>query len=1179
MRRRISDLANGKFEYEKPQIVFSKDRIEIQVLEGQNYRGSFTIQSENEIPMRGMLYTSDTRMECLNPQFEGLEVQIQFEFHSEGLTEGNVQKGEFYIICNQNEYNLSFVVTISRLYAKSSVGKVKTLYDFAKLAAENRKEAYEIFTSPMFANLLKKEDKKIWMLYEGLSKSPVTLQNLEEFLIGSKQKAKILLTLEQSEIELLNVRETTRESIFLMKNQWGYLEMEIFSEAEFLKPVREKMTTEDFIGSVLELEYLIDVEKLHAGRNFGRLQIASPYQTLTCTICVYQQSEMREREQALDETRKIKAAFMKSYLDFRLRKQTLGAWAEEALRFLEPLIAAFPEEHWYGLMRAQVFFLNGQRQEADWILEEKKKDITDKNSPAWAYYLYLTTLMIREEKYVDKVLKQIEEICYHYPKDLRLLWILLFLRKDYAKNTFGKYRALREWMVDGCTSPYFYIETYLLLEREPYILAELGEFERRILLWAMRKEVLTKEIALRVMELAGDRRIFEKQIYDILCGCYTVCPSEEMLTVICAYLIKGQKYDVGYHHWYEDGIARDLRLAGLYEAFVYSMDRREVRQVPKMLQMYFRYHSSLPYTKKAALYVNIIANREEQPSVYASYERIMENFALEQIVDGHLDDNLAVIYDTFLREAMIQKETAEALSELLFYHKLTCFDPNAVRLYVVHWQLKEGLTVPLCNGTAYFPIYSSEYMIFLEDRLGNRYASSMEYQLERLMRPGRFIRRCMEQAPDCLSFFIYLLDQRPSMETVTREDTLLLQKFLSSEKISEEYRSDLCPKVIRLFHKYEIPIEDADALLKMDPSYLNQSARKYMIELFVDRQNYELAYQWIQMYGCELIEPASLAAVVSHMVQDEKYEEDELLTYLGIVAFLQGEYNETILNYLCSNYDGPTKMLGKLWDAAKKAGVATYELEERVLTQMLYSTDYDIHTGDIFESYCKKGGQDLIKRAYINYFAYAYFVENVVLTSQFMQYLIAKEEAGQNQTEICRLATLKYLAFSPKEQKEHLALIERSLARLVAENKYFAFYKNFSIEIQQKFGFEDRIFIEYHNQPRKRVWLYYRAEQDEEYEKREMRENYQGIYVSAFCLFFGESVQYYISQEESVENVILESNRISGDNIYAGEKRSRFALLNRMLAEIERKEMDESRDGMLEYEKMETVFQETFRIL
>lgn len=1179
MRRRIYNLANGRFEYDAPQLSLSTERLELQVLEGQKYRGSFTIQSENEVPMRGIIYTSNARMECLNPQFEGLIAQIQFEFHSEGLIEGNIQQGEFCIICNQNEYNLSFVVNISKLYAESSIGKIRTLYDFAKLAEKDRREAYEIFTSPMFTNIIKPEEQKERMLYEGLAKSHVSMQSLEEFLVGIKQKTKIMLSLAKEEAEYLDIKETVKEEFALSKNQWGYLEIELSSDAEFLSLVKSKITVDDFIGSTAKIEYLIEKEKLHAGKNYGRIQIKSPYQTLLYTVCVQQSLAEDEKRTKRIEIRRMKMEFTKRYLDFRLERTTPGVWAEDALHRLEQFAKMFPKEHWYGLMKAHIYLLNSQRQEAEWLLDEKKKEILDKNSPEWAYYLYLTNLIIREEKYGERILQQVEEICRHNPKDLRLSWILLYLRKDYAENAFGKYHALKERIMGGCCSPYFYIEAYRLFAKETYTLMELGDFECRILLWAIRKGVLTNMMAEQVMRLAGDYRNFEKRIYEILFGCYVVCDSDEMLTVICAYLIKGQKYEEIYHHWYAKGIERDLRLAGLYEAFVYSMDRQRVQTVPKMVQMYFRYHSSLPYTKKAALYVNIIANKESQPSVYASYEKTMENFALEQILERHMDDNLAVIYDEFLKEAMIQKETAAALSELLFYHKLTCFDENAVRLYVIHRQLKDGMTVPLTGGVAYFPIYSSEYVILLEDRNGKRYAAGMDYQLEKLMKPGKYIRRCMEQAPECLPYTLYLLNKKPAIEEDKEENIEFLQKFFRSEKISESYRCDLCPVIIKLYQQYQVPLEEKDILRNVNPSMLNQNARKAMIELFIDRENYEQAYEWMQLYGFEQLDSARLCAAAGYMAEIEDYEEEEFLSYLCAAAFFGGQYNEAVLGYLCRNFDGPAKVLGDIWCAAKEQKVDTSELEERVLVQILYSTEYVPHTEEIFESYCQNGGKEVIKEAYINYFAHAYFTQNQVLAAPFLQYLAKREEAGISQNEICRLALLRYLAMHQKEQLEHLELIDRCLAELVTQKRYFSFYKQFPVHLQQKYGFEDLVFVEYHSPNREKVWIHYHIEERPDYEEREMSKVYEGIYVSSFRLFFGEHIQYYISQKTDTENEILESNQVVGNEFFEEENKSRYALLNHMTLALSFDDMKKAEDSMLEYEKRQRILEEAFEIL
>lgn len=1179
MRRRIYNLANGDFEHERPELSLSTERLEIQALEGKNYKGSFTIHSENGIPMRGVVYTSNARMECLNSQFEGTTAQIQFEFHSRGLIEGNIQKGDFFIICNQNEYNLSFVVTISRLYAESSIGKIRSLHDFAKLAVESRREAYGIFSSPMFANLMKQREHREQMLYTGLAKSAPSMASMEEFLIACKQKSPIRLSAPEEMLEFGPYVETVKEGFELTKDQWGYLEIELCAKADFLRLFKEKITVDDFVGKSARIEFLIKEEKLHAGKNFGQISIKTPYQELEVGVCVHQPSAAQRRAEAYGLAKEARASLMQGLLDVCVGRRTQGNWVPEAVAFLDCLIQDEPEAHWYALMKAQVYLFNGQKQEADWILEEKKKAITDRGSVAWAYYLYLTAYVIQEESYTDKVLRQVEEIAKRKGKDARMAWMLLNLRKDCSQNAYVKLHAIEEYMMAGCNSLIFYLEAYRILAKEPFILTELGAFEGRVLIWMLQKKVLTKEIALQVMELAGDCRTFEKRIYQVLCGCYEICPGEEMLTVICAYLIKGQKYETTYHHWYEEGIARDLRLAGLYEAYVYSMDRRAVRQVPKMVQMYFRYQSNLPYANKAALYVNIIANKDEQPSVYDSYERTMETFAIEQLLEGHIDDNLAVLYDHFLRETLVQKEAAKVLGELLFCHKLTCFHPDMVRIHVVHRQLKDGMTVPLVGGVAYFPIYSSEYLIFLEDRAGRRYASSMEYQLEKLMRPARYVERCMELAPECISFLIYILDKRPSLEDFTEKEALRLQTLLDSDRISEAYRSDLYPQALRLFQKYQIPMPDAEKMLKVNPSYLNPGARKYMMDLLIERGDYALAYRWIQMYGHEQMGMAELAKLVHHLVREGDAEEDDLLPFLCADVFFAGKYDEEVLACLCANYDGPTKTLGTIWKAAKDFGVDTFELEERILTQMLYTTEYVAEMEDIFVSYVKNGGRDVIRQAYIHYSAYAYFLDGMVLSDDFLQYLTAREEAQRSSVEVCRLAVLKYLAGEVERQQEHFALMEILLAEFVSEGRMFAFYNDLPAELLQKYGLEDKTFVEYRGAHKKKVWISYRMEGEEEYVKKEMRESYAGIYVSEFLLFFGESVQYYISQGEESEQEILESNQIAGREAYGDEERSRYALLNHMAAGLMLEDTEKAKACMLEYEKKEELYQEVFRIL
>lgn len=98
MRRRIQQLARGKFEHLKPSLSISVDKIDITAMEGNDISGDFVITSTNHVPMRGIVYSSNPRMECLTPQFEGEEIRIRYQFHSYGLIEGDIQKGEFCIV-------------------------------------------------------------------------------------------------------------------------------------------------------------------------------------------------------------------------------------------------------------------------------------------------------------------------------------------------------------------------------------------------------------------------------------------------------------------------------------------------------------------------------------------------------------------------------------------------------------------------------------------------------------------------------------------------------------------------------------------------------------------------------------------------------------------------------------------------------------------------------------------------------------------------------------------------------------------------------------------------------------------------------------------------------------------------------------------------------------------------
>lgn len=700
MRKRIQKLALGKFEHEEPVLALSTDKIELTVLEGQDYTGDFVLTSKNGVKLKGLVYSSNPHMECLTPQFKGEEVRICYQFHSKGFIEGDIQKGEFSIICNHGEYSLSFVVSVSRHYADTSIGRVKSLYDFSRLAGTDWNEAYKIFASAGFKNLFRAEEETERLYYEGFSVSPVSMTNMEEFLVTIHKKESVHFDVEKDEYEFEDIREEQKEYVAVRKNNWGYLEFGIASEDGFLQPLKKKITAEDFVGSVCRVEYLIDVTRLHSGKNYGKLVLENAYQRKEITVVVNRNrkepvtaGKAWEVQQGLKELTGL-------YIEYRLKKIGGAMWATKTIGILNHLLAIEDGNQWYRLMKAQAFLVSRQKQEAEWILDEYRRKAERKDTPEYGYYLYLCTLYEREPSYVNRLAKQIEEIFYANEDSDILFWILLFVKEEYCESSAARLHALQQRMADGGSSPFLFLEAYYVYWQNPYLLTKLGSFEIQVLHWAGRRGVLTAELAADIAGLTGTVRTYQPLFYKVLCVLYEKYEKPELLAAICSYLVRTQRFSPKYHTWYEKGIEEDLRIAGLNEAYLTSMDERNIRKMPRIVQMYFRYNTAIPYKQKAALLVNIIAGKVKEPSVYESYRRIMEEFACEQILEGHMDDNLAVVYSEMLDKGMIQKKMVPSLAKILYTHKLTVF-ANMAKVYVLHRQLKEIQVVPVVHSSGH----------------------------------------------------------------------------------------------------------------------------------------------------------------------------------------------------------------------------------------------------------------------------------------------------------------------------------------------------------------------------------------------------------------------------------------------------------------------------------------------
>ena len=94
-----------------------------------------------------------------------------------------------------------------------------------------------------------------------------------------------------------------------------------------------------------------------------------------------------------------------------------------------------------------------------------------------------------------------------------------------------------------------------------------------------------------------------------------------------------------------------------------------------------------------------------------------------------------------------------------------------------------------------------------------------------------------------------------------------------------------------------------------------------------------------------------------------------------------------------------------------------------------------------------------------------------------------------------------------------------------------------------------------------------------------MRDMYGGIYVKAFILFFGEKLQYYITEEMDEEKQFTQSASVSRGEVLYGREENRFELINDIAAAGALHDYD-TLDWLLEsYYKKEYMVSKVFRLL
>ncbi len=1154
MRDIIDRILDGKFQPDTGALDFSCSKIEIELTAGEDYEGAFEIYGPVNQLTEGYVFTNGLEMECFTDEFAGAVSEIAFSFHAQNIEEGSSREGEFVIISNHGEYTIPYKIVIVPGEIMSSLGAVKNLFHFTNLAKTNWEEAVNLFYSEDFYRVFQGTDRQYYPLYRGLSggKDKKNEQNVEEFLQVVKKKQRIEYLVSETQIRIDAPEEPTEYTLTINRNGWGYTWLRVQAEGDFLRIDKEYIREEDFLGNFYRLPYYISAEKLHAGYNMGKIRIYNAHMEMIIPITVSKQTGLPKRKSLRREQKHHILELMEYYAAFRTKKISAATWRKETAKLVDKMVAFNDQDVSAKLFKAQLLITEERYNEANWMLDHADALLQSNEEwePAlWCYYQYLTTLHSGEEEYIDAVAAQVERIFTQNSDNWRVAWLLTYLMEDYNKSPSKKWMILEEQFKRNCSSPVIYIEALHLLQQNPTLLMKMEGFERHILLYAAKKELLTPELISQIVYLISKSKEYSGFLFQILKACYRVAPSDEVVKVICGLLIKGNCRGTEYLQWYKLGIERELRVTRLYEYYLMSVDLETDEKLPKMVLMYFAYNSDMDYRYNAYLYANVHKYREDFPELYESYQESIERFVVQQMAKGHMNKWLAYLYKNIISPGMITPDNAAGLAEALFTMQVTVQRKDIREIIVIYDKGKTEITYPVGGRQNYIPLYGNGFHVFLEDYEGNRYAGEENYTIEKLIWPDKLAKMAAPMVRDLIGFDLWMCEQGDDIALVTDANREAMVRVLETDYLADSYQKEIRIKLIRYLYEQDL-IEQLDKILNTI-EVTQVASRNYaeILKLMIVRYMYSRAYEWMTIIGTAGMDAKQMLRVLRAVLAEEKVSADKKMTVLAYTAFAAGKYDERLLQYLNRFYKGTIRQMRNIWKAAKDFTLDTYELSERLLIQMLYSGSFVGEQIAIFKDYVVGGGKNRVEAAFLAQCAYNYFVHDKVTDVFVINQMVRALERREELDLICKLAFVKYFAENSGEIDEGVkAILQPFLKQLIKQNIYFSFYKEYVETFPFMEQFLDKTIIEYRAKSGNTAIIHYLIERDgvgkSEYTKEEMRDMYGGVCAKQFVLFFGEQLLYYIAEKEEDKEHLTESASISKSDIIGEQRECKFNQIN-----------------------------------
>ena len=987
-------------------------------------------------------------------------------------------------------------------------------------------------------------------------------------------KEPVKLTLETGTRIYENLTGIAEDYIDIAAGTWGDVSADITVDAPFIELGTFRITDQDFVQGRCRVGYRIVPSRLHRGRNFGCIRVKSLREEFLISVEAegHHGSGSTERESGSD--RFMDHGSLYKYLSLRLDYEA-GVYEpalllNQMMKETEHLRADFPGDARAKLIQAELLILNGREDNASLALDDARDHVLahrEKQVELYCFYQYLRLEIKPSVQQKESLVRYIRKLLWEDGEIRPYLFLMLVkLDETMAQNPLELYRSMASLFNQGCCSPFLYASACRLMEAHPDLFVRLGDFEIQTLYLGVQKGIVSRVTALKAAGLALGLKHYRKLVERLFTKLYQTYEEQEILEAVCSLLIKGDCKEKDAFAWYEKALEQGVNLTRLYEYFLYSLPEDYGHLLPKEVLLYFSFDKDLDGHSRQMLYRNILEYMNPSAELYQNYTRHMEQFAMEQLFQSRINRSLAVIYEHMIYKDMIDSRVARVLPGILKSCRIRCGDSRMKYVIVRYEELEDEEAFMLEDQSAYVPLFSERSVLLFQDAYGNRYLDVKHWKVSVMDRP-ELLAQCYEVYPDHPMLKLSECRDIVNRGVETDEEAALLEEIVTQMHLSPAFEGRLMQAVTDYYCQKASEDKDGDGvfncayLVQIDKKPMAVRQRQQICETLISQNYMREAYNMIRDYGSQYISTPRLMKLCTKTILMNLFDQDDLLLGLSHQVFCQGCYDSVILDYLCEHFNGTVSQMYEVLIQGVREHVETYDLEERLLGQMLFTGCCD-QMDSVFELYMKrKTTKEMVVKAYFTQKSVQYFLEEKDMDQRVFEYL--KQAVGNTfdkdrMPTIYLLALTRYFSTLDKVDGGDAELLKTMTSLLLEEGLVFPYTRELSKHIPVPEDIMDKAMVEYRGRKDAHPELQVRILPEETgFHSEDIRRVYQGIFVKQKVLFEGEIMEYRIYDYLDGHRRLAAEGQVECDHKLEGKENSRFACLNEMGAAI--KDRDDSR--------------------